>query len=326
MAATATKEATKKLQHVEVKEDKGMQELTDVIAEIDDDLKCCIVAITGACAEIAEVLKVGQTGKISATNKFGDEQLEIDVLADKVMFDQLKNCGAIGVASSEEEPTEVSMGGSKYSVAFDPLDGSSIIGTNFAVGTIFGIWPGTELLGRKGSELVCAGCACYGPRTTVSIAIDGMRPFELVYDPKRGVWLKTGELKKIEDGKMFAPGNLRATQTHEGYSKLVNYWITNKYTLRYTGGMVPDVNQIVIKGKGVFCNPATSSSPAKLRLLYECAPFAYLIEKCGGRSSDGEQSLLNVPISDLELRVQACYGSASEVERFEELVGPYRPS
>lgn len=134
----------------------------------------------------------------------------------------------------------------------------------------------------------------------------------------------TGKFTAIGEGKLFAPGNLRATQTHPGYSELVNYWITNGYTLRYTGGMVPDVNQLLIKGKGVFCNPATAKAPAKLRLLYECAPLAYLVERSGGMSSDGQMSLLDVPVSQLEVRVQACYGSKDEVERFDKMVGPFK--
>lgn len=57
-----------------------------------------------------------------------------------------------------------------YSVAFDPLDGSSIIDTNFAVGTIFGVWPGNRLVGISGRELAAAGMAVYGPRTTMTVA------------------------------------------------------------------------------------------------------------------------------------------------------------
>lgn len=57
-----------------------------------------------------------------------------------------------------------------YSVAFDPLDGSSIIDTNFAVGTIFGVWPGSKLVGVTGRQLAGAGMAVYGPRTTITVA------------------------------------------------------------------------------------------------------------------------------------------------------------
>jgi sedoheptulose-bisphosphatase len=82
-------------------------------------------------------------------NKFGDEQLAIDILANNVIFQNLKKCGSVETASSEETPIEDPMGGQGYSVAFDPLDGSSIIDTNFAVGTIWGVWPGNRLVGMR---------------------------------------------------------------------------------------------------------------------------------------------------------------------------------
>ena len=78
---------------------------------------------------------------------------------------------------------------------------------------------------------------------------------------------------------MIAPGNLRATQDNEGYAQLFDYWVSNTYQLRYTGGMVPDVNQLLVKGKGVFVNVASKNTKSKLRMLYEVAPMGFLVEK-----------------------------------------------
>jgi sedoheptulose-bisphosphatase len=218
------------------------------------------------------------------------------------------------------------MGGSGYSVAFDPLDGSSIIDTNFAVGTIFGVWPGDRLVGISGRQLAGAGMAVYGPRTTMTIALEGedySHEFLLVDDfsGRHGQWVKTNTFSTIEDGKLFAPGNLRGTQDNPGYAELFKYYLDNKYQLRYTGGMVPDVNQLMVKGKGIFVNPVSPSAAAKLRVLYEVAPIGYLIEKAGGKSSDGEKSALDIPITTTEVRSQVAYGAIGEVNRFEELVG-----
>merc|ERR1712146_229298 len=168
------------------------------------------------------------------------------------IFENLKASGAVATASSEEEPTEVAMGGEGYSVAFDPLDGSSIIDTNFAVGTIFGIWPGSKLVGVKGSELSAAGLGVYGPRTTITLAVDGIEgahEFMLIDDmsSKHGQWVLSQSFHTIGEGKLFAPGNLRATKDNAGYEQLFNYWYDNQYQLRYTGGMVPDVNQIGLR-------------------------------------------------------------------------------
>lgn len=85
------------------------------------------------------------------------------------------------------------------------------------------------------------------------------------------VHVRTGE------GKLFAPGNLRPTFDNPDYEKLINYYIGEKYTLRYTGGLVPDVLQIIVKEKGVFCNVTSPSTKAKLRILFEVALLALLV-------------------------------------------------
>ncbi|CAM9129917.1 unnamed protein product [Choristocarpus tenellus] len=290
-------------------------------------LQSTLIAMFAACKEIAYKIRTASCDKMACFNEFGDEQLAIDVLANNVIFENLKACGCCATASSEETPVEDPMGGEGYSVAFDPLDGSSIIDTNFAVGTIFGIWPGDRLVGITGRQLAASGMAVYGPRTTMTVSVDGMEgshEFLLIDDfsGRHGQWVKTNSFMTIEDGKLFAPGNLRGTQDNPGYDALFKYYLDNKYQLRYTGGMVPDVNQqIMVKGKGIFVNPVSPAAKAKLRVLYEVAPIGYLIEKAGGKSSDGENSALDIEIPTTEVRSQVAYGSAGEVDRFEEMVG-----
>ena len=103
-----------------------------------------VLALFASCKEIAYKIRTASCDKMACFNEFGDEQLAIDILANTVLFDNLRASGVVATASSEETPTEDPMGGEGFSVAFDPLDGSSIIDTNFAVGTIFGIWPGSK--------------------------------------------------------------------------------------------------------------------------------------------------------------------------------------
>jgi len=96
----------------------------------------------------------------------------------------------------------------------------------------------------------------------------------------------------------------------------------NRYTLRYSGGLVPDIYQQFTKTMGVFSNPTSPSSPAKIRLSFEAAPFALLVEKAGGKSSDGVTggSILDVKITGVDQRTALCIGSADEVDRFNEWV------
>ena len=300
---------------------------------IDQDLLTTLSAITKSIVDIGVSLREGKSGFASKTvgtqNAFGDNQLEVDVASDKAVFERLKQSQVVSVASSEETTTEVNCGGDKYCVAFDPLDGSSIVDANFAVGSIFGVWPGTTLLNRKGNELSAACMAMYGPRISLALAYrtkDGfLKSCELTFI--ENCWQITKEnLSIAESGKTFAPGNLRATFDNEKYNKLVQFWIKNKYTLRYSGGMVPDVYHILFKGKGVFTNCSSDSAKAKLRLLYECAPIAFIVEASNGKSlvdprfAKTPTSVLDIVIDDLDKRIGICYGGTEEVKIFQKFM------
>ncbi|KAG6395428.1 hypothetical protein SASPL_146073 [Salvia splendens] len=265
-----------------------------------------------ALRTISFKVRTASCGGTACVNSFGDEQLAVDMLADKLLFEY---------ACSEEVPELQDMGGpveGGFSVAFDPLDGSSIVDTNFTVGTIFGVWPGDKLTGVTGSQQVAAAMGIYGPRTTYVLALKdcpGTHEFLLLDE---GKWQHVKDTTSIGEGKMFSPGNLRATFDNSDYAKLVDYYVREKYTLRYTGGMVPDVNQIIVKEKGIFTNVTSPTAKAKLRLLFEVAPLGFLIEKAGGYSSDGKQSVLDKEVINLDDRTQVAYGSKNEIIRFEE--------
>ncbi|KAG8390078.1 hypothetical protein BUALT_Bualt01G0046000 [Buddleja alternifolia] len=274
-----------------------------------------------ALRTIAFKVRTASCGGTACVNSFGDEQLAVDMLANNLLFEALQYSHYCKYACSEEVPELQDMGGpveGGFSVAFDPLDGSSIVDTNFTVGTIFGVWPGDKLTGVTGGDQVAAAMGIFGPRTTYVLAlkdIPGTHEFLLLDE---GKWLHVKDTTTIGEGKMFSPGNLRATSDNPEYAKLIDYYVREKYTLRYTGGMVPDVNQIIVKEKGVFTNVISPSAKAKLRLLFEVAPLGFLIEKAGGYSSDGKQSVLDKVINNLDERTQVAYGSKNEIIRFEE--------
>lgn len=274
-----------------------------------------------ALRTIAFKVRTASCGGTACVNSFGDEQLAVDMLANNLLFEALQYSHFCKYACSEEVPELQDMGGpveGGFSVAFDPLDGSSIVDTNFTVGTIFGVWPGDKLTGVTGAQQVAAAMGIFGPRTTYVLAlkdIPGTHEFLLLDE---GKWQHVKDTTSIGEGKMFSPGNLRATSDNPEYAKLIDYYVREKYTLRYTGGMVPDVNQIIVKEKGVFTNVISPSAKAKLRLLFEVAPLGFLIEKAGGYSSDGKQSVLDKVINNLDERTQVAYGSKNEIIRFEE--------
>ncbi|XP_010928921.1 sedoheptulose-1,7-bisphosphatase, chloroplastic isoform X1 [Elaeis guineensis] len=287
----------------------------------DKNLIRLLMSMGEALRTISFKVRTASCGGTACVNTFGDEQLAVDLLANKLLFEALQYSHFCKYGCSEEVPELQDMGGPAeggFSVAFDPLDGSSIVDTNFTVGTIFGVWPGDRLTGVTGRDQAAAAMGIYGPRTTYIIALKdcpGTHEFLLLDE---GKWQHVKDTTSIGEGKMFSPGNLRATSDNPAYDKLIDYYVREKYTLRYTGGMVPDVNQIIVKEKGIFTNVSSPTSKAKLRLLFECAPLGFLIEKAGGYSSDGTQSILDKVINNLDDRTQVAYGSKNEIIRFEE--------
>ena len=174
--------------------------------------------------------------------------------------------------------------------------------------------------------------ALYGPRTTVAVALDdGVYEFSYGCTPE-GCALPDGSFapwicsrSRIEiapDCRIFSPANMRAAQEVDGYKALLDHYMQDRYTLRYSGGLVPDIYQQFTKNQGVFSNPTSPKSPAKLRLAFEAAPFGLLVEKAGGKTSDGVTggSILDVEINAVDQRTPLCIGSANEVDRFNDMV------
>lgn len=313
----------------EVKKD-SYPTLQEVLADncADADLRSLMTTLFNAFATISDALSKELVVKADEQKSvFGDVQLGVDVLADELMWDVCKSEPLIKEGASEEEPEVREMHpAGKYCICWDPLDGSAIVDNNWAVGTIIGIWPSaTGILGATGRDQVASMVANYGPRTTAFVTLD-----DGVYEFTYGVngldgWLCSRERVQIaRQSKIFSPANLR-TARHElpGYGRLIDYWLDERYTLRFCGGLVPDICQQFSKGQGILTNPpGGSTAPAKLRLAFEAAPFSKLVELAGGKSSDAVTggSILDVVIQGIDQRTSLAIGSADEVDRFNTLV------
>lgn len=282
-------------------------------SKISSELKSVLCSLKDAVKKISSAIKTADAGKAGSTNVYGEEQLALDVLADKIIQDELKKNSNVGLLASEELPCEVKVSGAPYAVCYDPLDGSSLVDVNLAVGSIFGVYKTDTFIGRKGDEMPASMIAVYGPRTTIVLtARNGVAEFCL--DTEGNFVLTNDKIRITNKKKMFAPGNLRACGTEPKYSKLMDYWMKNEYTLRYSGGMVPDINQILIKGQGVFTYPGYADAPnGKLRLLFECAPLSLLVEQAGGKSTDGKMRILDVMVNELSQRTPIFIGAEEEV-------------
>lgn len=154
------------------------------------------------------------------------------------------------------------------------------------------------------SEQINAVLGIYGPRTTALLfnpVTQQVQELTLI----EGKWILSHQALTISPKtKLFSPGNLRAVTENEHYRKVVDRWIHQGYTLRYTGGLVPDAAQLFIKGHGVFCNAASKSHKPKLRVLYEVAAIGYLIEKAGGATiKSGGGSVLDYEVEGYDDRM-----------------------
>lgn len=292
----------------------------------DEKLSTCIKDMLDACARITQALRTALVTVEGSSNTFGDVQLTVDVIADEIMWETCKESSVVYEGASEEEPEIKKCNeDGQYVVCWDPLDGSSIVDNNFAVGTMIGVWDKkTGLIGATGRDQVTSVVALYGPRTTVLVALeDGVYEFTYGAEGQDADWIcSRSKIEISPDCKIFAPANMRAAQDLPGYKELIDHFMENKFTLRYTGGLVPDVYQQFTKQQGVFTNPTSSASPAKLRLAFEAAPFGLLVEKAGGATSDGVTggSVLDVKIDAVDQRTALCIGSSNEVDRFNEMI------
>jgi len=291
-------------------------------AGISDKLRHLIMYIARAGKYINYALQTGDLGLAGSSNLFGEEQLALDVLADKIIEENLMVCRLVATAMSEEKEVAVKCKcegdecQTMYSVAYDPLDGSSLIETNLAVGSIFSIFKGKDFIGRTGRDQVGALYMVYGPRTTLVYTI-GKGVHEFTLNDVGEFHMTNENFKLSETSKHFAPGNLRAGNKNEKYRELINSFIRDEYTLRYSGGMVPDINHMLTKGEGIFTYPTNPPRypEGKLRLLFECNPFSFLIEQAGGAASNGEIDIMDIKIEELHQRTPIYLGSKKEVEK-----------
>ena len=226
-------------------------------------------------------------------NSYGETQMELDKRADEILVVGLmKNRLARYIATEEHaDIIEMQSPNNNFGVVIDPLDGSSLIGVNLAVGTIIGIYPGSVL--DKGQNMLAAMYILYGPLTTLTITVgSGNGVHEFVMDD-HGEFHLTQENVRISDGKIYAPGALKKDYLPE-HSEFIETLEENGYKLRYSGSFVADVHQILHKG-GVFTYPGfKGKEKGKLRLLFEANPMGKIVTEAGGAASNGTTDILSI--------------------------------
>lgn len=267
-------------------------------------------AIKRVAPRIAEALKYSDKGYAQSQNQTGDTQLKLDILSDEMIFDELKKCKSIKAIISEERENSIEINpNGEYIVAYDPLDGSSLVDVNFSVGSIFGIYKNSP----DASNLKAAVYTIYGARLELVTAIND-EAVKLYQLDRNGEFCFVKELSLSQKGKLNATG---ATQKgwSEAHANLVKKLFDEGYRLRYSGAMVADLHQILLKGGGLFSYPATTDAPnAKLRLLFEVLPFALIYEKANGAAIAGDKTrLLDIKVNSLHQTSSCYFGSKYEI-------------
>lgn len=287
------------------------------------ELSSIIEDLTKTFAEISVLFRQppAQTDEKNGTlNPSGDQQIALDVLANNLLTNILQQNPHVALIASEElaEPMQGKAASNTqdqtaFSVTFDPLDGSSVIDANFTVGTIVALYTGSNLLNTTGRNIVASLLAIYGPKTSLLLATQsGVTELQWSEEEKKFTLHKENITLKPSE-QYFSPGKINPDPL---YMKLFSHWLEEGYKLRYSGCMAADINHIFTKGGGIFTYPKSSDYPnGKLRLLYECAPLAYMVEKAGGLAlnQDG-QNILDIPITDYHQTTPIFIGSQEEVE------------
>ncbi|MFD1806380.1 class 1 fructose-bisphosphatase [Pasteurella oralis] len=291
-----------------------------------------------------DINKAGLTNNIIGNsgieNVQGEAQMKLDLFAHNTMKNALIAREEVAGFASEEEENFVAFDtergrNAKYVILTDPLDGSSNIDVNVAVGTIFSIYRRISPIGtpvtledfmQPGHRQVAAGYIVYGSSTMLVYTTgNGVNGF--TYDPSLGVFCLSHENIQIPpNGKIYSINEGQYLKFPAGVKKYIKYCqeedkqTQRPYTSRYIGSLVSDFHRNMLKG-GIYIYPSATNYPnGKLRLLYEGNPMAFLAEQAGGLATDGFQRILDIQPSALHQRVPLFIGSKEMVNKAQDFM------
>jgi fructose-1,6-bisphosphatase I len=253
-------------------------------------------------------------------NIYDEEQLALDKSADEILKNQLQYSGFVREYASEEQDAviQIGQGNEQYFITADPLDGSSLVETNLAIGTIIGLHK-ESIFAEGRNSLAAAMYITYGPLITMVYSA-GKGTHEFVLNREGEYALSEENIQLRERGDIYSLGGLRRDWTPE-HLQYIEFLEKEGYKLRYSGGFVPDINQILIKRGGIFTYPALKKTPqGKLRLLFELQPMAFIIEQAGGKATNGNQDILSIKVEELNQRCPIYIGSRFEVEKAKDFL------
>jgi fructose-1,6-bisphosphatase I len=315
-----------------------MRDFPNATGELAGLLRDMGLAAKRVHVEVNKAGLVDILGDAGTMNVQGEEVKKLDIFANNQFMGVLRHgisCAGIGSEEMDDIVVfddEISMQ-SKYVCLFDPLDGSSNIDVNVSIGTIFSVFRRVSELGKpatkddflqQGIKQVAAGYVIYGSSTMLVYATRrGCNGFTL--DQSIGEFtLSHPDIKCPETGKIYSVNHGNFFQYQENVQKYITACqqktkdTGGPYTQRYIGSMVADVHRNLIKG-GIFMYPGTTEKPkGKLRLLYECNPFAFIVEIAGGKATNGKDRILEIQPTEVHQRTSFFVGSKLMMEEYEQ--------
>jgi fructose-1,6-bisphosphatase I len=317
-----------------------MRDFPNATGELSGLLRDIGLAAKRVHVEVNKAGLVDILGDYGTTNVQGEEVKKLDIFANNQFMGVLRHgISCAGIGSEEMDDVvifdDAVSNQSKYVCLFDPLDGSANIDVNVSIGTIFSVFRRVSELGKpatkadflqQGIKQIAAGYIIYGSSTMMVYATRrGVNGFTL--DQSIGEFtLSHPDIKCPETGKIYSVNHGNYFQYEEKVQKYINACQQKTkdnggpYTQRYIGSMVADVHRNLIKG-GIFMYPGTTDKPkGKLRLLYECNPFAFIVEIAGGKATNGKMRILEVEATEIHQRTPMFIGSKLMMEEFENTI------
>lgn len=295
-------------------------------------LRSPMQAICTVAAELSRTIRRGalggSLGHEVGSNTDGDNQKALDVIADEAFAAALVGTGVRWYASEERDAAVVIDGDGTIGLATDPLDGSSNIDVNVSIGTIFSfvdaLRGADDTFLRPGEAQLGAGYVIYGPQTALIVTFgDGVQHH--ILDPDSGRFVLVNDRVMIpQSASEFAIN----ASNYRHWSKPIRAYIDDclagdtgprakNFNMRWVASLVAETHRIMMRG-GIFLYPSDERpgyDQGRLRLLYECAPIAMLVEQAGGRATDGADPIMAHAPEHLHMRTPFVFGSPEKVDR-----------
>jgi len=269
-------------------------------------------SIKKSTLEIKQIILKGDSSKSEQENSTGDTQLKLDIASDVVIEENFRTLKSVKQIVSEEQDSIIDINSDgEYLIAYDPLDGSSLVDVNLSVGSIYGIYKNNF----DAKSIVASVYVVFGPKIEM-VVCDGKK-VEL-YRVDNNVFNYIKDIKMDQSGTINSPGSTQQCW-YPHHKNMIETMFENGYKLTYSGGMVPDLHHILLKGGGLFSYPGASDKPkGKLRQLFEVFPFALIFKVAGGGSIDGKVDIFEIETTHIHDTSPCFFGSIKELEIVKE--------